>query len=151
MKPQYLNSADKQALTMLAACAGFLEQSLEGIRHVPKAAQSDMKRAKSFAWKAVQATLEPLEEKVKRQLLNIIKDVDIGIVSKKDVQAWKQSTDMYVSGKEFVHRMAEITMAARCATCDGSCRDTCPLYESYVHFEVPEFDPNHRNCPYSML
>ena len=150
MKPVIYNSADKQALTLFAAAAGFLDQSLDGIRHIPAKAKADMRRAKSFAWRAVGQALQPLDEKTKKQLLNIVKDTTIGVVSKRQANEWKDATDMYVGGKEYVHRMAEITMEAKCRTCDGTCRNSCPLYESYVHFDVPTLDNQHPNCPYSM-
>lgn len=145
----YLNSADKQNITILAAAAQFLDQAIESVSKLPKPVVTNMKHGRTWTWKAVNETLESLDEKTRRQIVNIIKDTNIGVITKKDSQAWKKAADTYIGGQEYVHRMAEITMESKCRGCDGTCRDQCPLYESYVHFDVPTYDDGHPYCPYA--
>jgi len=136
---------------MIAACAQFLDQAIESARRMDAKVLADMKRSRSFAWRTVDAALRPLDDRTKQQVLHLIHDIDIGIVSKRDTNEWKDAVARYGTGTEYVHTIAEAAMESRCRVCDGGCQNECPIYESFVHFQVPIYDATHPKCEYSMV
>ncbi|MCY0870812.1 MAG: DUF5651 domain-containing protein [Firmicutes bacterium] len=150
----YLNSQQKKNLTVMFACAQFLQEIIEaGERYIPSSVQADLKRGRTFTQKAMDAWLAELDQKTARYVVNTIKDHEICVMptlSARTSELFREYQGM-LSGKEYMHRMAEITLDAKCKSCDGSCRDTCALLECYTHFEVPVFDETHPNCPYAMI
>lgn len=153
MMQRYFNKHQKTTITLLLACQQFLQQAVEnGESYIPSEVLGDLKRSRSFAKRSMDSWLESLDDKTAKSIVNMIRDYEITIQT--NMQAAKdparREQQAFLSGAEYVQRMAEASMEAKCASCDGSCRDACPLYESYVHFEVPEYDPNHALCPYAM-
>src|SRR5579875_3719989 len=144
----YLNGRDKQRIAFVAAAAQSLSEAVEQDTKLPTSIKADMKRAKTWAWRSVYATLDLIDEKSKRQVVNIIKDLEIGIVSKRDAEEYRKEQEMFFRAGEHAFRLAEYAMQARCSTCDGGCRSECPLFEALQHFDVPPWDES-RACPYA--
>lgn len=149
MTQTYLNSAQKVVLTKLFACYQFLDDLVTDSRALPDDVVPDLKRARTFAWRTAKSWLKRYDEKTHRSILNLIKDHEIGIMTRREAIKTRKEMDAMLSGKEYVERMTEVTWDAKCKTCDGSCQATCPLYESYRHFEVAEYDPSHPLCAYA--
>lgn len=147
-----LNSRQKHALAKLFACQEYLEQSVEGAdKHMPKPVLSELKHARTRAKKAWDLYIHSVDAKSAKGVVNLVKDFEIVVMNKRAVGDGVKEFEDMMSGKEYVYRMAEVAMSAKCQTCDGKCRDECPLYESFVHFDVPVYDENHTECPYSQL
>lgn len=149
MKPTYLNAQQKEALTMFLACAQFLEDAVKTANRVPTENLADLKRARTYAWKGATGWLKSLDEKTKKSILNIIKDVDIGIISRQQAQEWTKMTDTYIGGREYIYRYVENVLTTKCSKCDGSPGGECPIREAHKHFDIPAWDENHPRCEYA--
>lgn len=145
---QYLNAAQKYSLTMMLACGQFLDQALEQAQKMPKDIAADLKRGRSWVWRAATEWLKRYDERTHRAVLNIIKDCEIGIIAKQDKRQLEH-LERYIGGREYAERLAEAAMQATCRTCDGACKDSCPLYEAYKHFDIPAWDEAHPHCEYA--
>lgn len=148
----YLNANQKHALVKLYACSDFLAQAADKAdKHMPKEALTALKHARTWSAKSWDKWLSQVDDKSSRGVVNMVRDFEVGIMTKRGASNDIKEMSAYLSGKEYVERMAEVTMEAKCSRCDGTVRDTCSLYESYVHFEVATFDDKHPNCPYAQL
>lgn len=152
MASTYLNANQKHALAKVFACYIFLSEAAEkAYKHMPKDVLTDLRHAKTRAYGAYDKWIRVIDDKSARGVVNVIRDMEIVIQTRKEASKEVKEMSAYISGKEYVERFAEITMDAKCKTCDGTIRDTCPLYEGYVHFQLEPYDPKHPNCPYSQV
>jgi hypothetical protein len=145
----YLNAAQKQSLVMLLACAQFLDRAVEkSADKLPKDVASSMRKARTWAQKAADTWLDVADMAARRAVVNIIRDLDIGVLTRAD-KAQLRELRQYLGGQEYAFRLAEMAMVQRCRGCDGSPRDGCDLYESLKHFDVPPWDETHERCEYA--
>ncbi|MCL6453569.1 MAG: DUF5651 domain-containing protein [Alicyclobacillus sp.] len=147
MTQTYLNAAQKRALVTLMACVSFLEEIQNAVK-LPKEVATNIKRGRTWAYKAATAWVDGIDAPTRRAVLNLAKDTEIGVVTRA-TRANTEAMERYVAGREYVEQMAELAMAHRCRECDGSIRDGCPLYESLKHYDIPPWDEEHPRCEYA--
>lgn len=143
----YLNAAQKQSLVMLLACAQFLGRAVEQADKLPKDVASSMRRARTWAQKAADAWLEVADVSARRAVVNVIRDLDIGVLTRAD-KAQLRELQQYLGRQEYAFRLAELAMAQRCRGCDGTPRESCGLYEALRHYDVPPWDET-QPCEYA--
>lgn len=146
----YMNAGSKQAYVVFQGAETAIRGILEvASKSMPRSVSGDIKRALFFLRRGRETWRDSVDQKSIDSVMRIAADSNLGLVNNRTKQLDKEMYEKYLFGKEHVTNAAEVTMEAKCRTCDGACRTECPLYEFYKHFDVAPWDPSHPHCEFA--
>lgn len=160
MRKTYLNRQERTNYIFACALLSKAQEIIEEIEQHggDRTAVRYMKTGCTWITKGLREWTKGVERRTMEQILREGNRYTAGIVWHKDAEKHTktmaaQDIEMRQKvvqelGGDPIYDLAEIVLALKCRTCDGSIRDCCFIHETFDKLDIPEWDDN-RRCRYA--